>query len=76
VVSWIATGKERELLDENAFAAQYAPTGPSIFARGYDRELMAVRFDLEKLEAIGTRSSSEIPYPARHWWFDRLRVFE
>jgi len=50
----LATGKERELLDENAFAARYAPTGHIVFARGIDRELMAVKFDLEKLETVGT----------------------
>lgn len=62
----LATGKERELLDENAFAARYAPTGHIVFARGYDRELMAVKFDLEKLETIGTpQRVLEIPLSGR-----------
>jgi dipeptidyl aminopeptidase/acylaminoacyl peptidase len=50
----LTTGKEHELLDENAFAARYTPTGHIVFVHGDDRELMAVRFDLGKLETVGT----------------------
>jgi hypothetical protein len=62
----LTTGKEHELLDENAFAARYTPTGHIVFARGVDRELRAVRFDLEKLETIGTpQRVLEVPLAGR-----------
>jgi eukaryotic-like serine/threonine-protein kinase len=48
------SGEEHALLDENAYAPRFVPTGHLIFARGFDRRLMAVRFDAQKLEAMGT----------------------
>jgi hypothetical protein len=50
----LATGEQRQLFDENAFAPRYLPSGHIMFGRGYDRELMAVRFDLAKLEIVGS----------------------
>jgi serine/threonine-protein kinase len=54
---WVAdleTGHEHPLLEENAFAARYVPTGHIVFGRWRgDRELMAARFDLEKLRIVG-----------------------
>jgi hypothetical protein len=50
----LATGEERQLFDENAFAPRYVPSGQIVFARGPNRELMAVRFDLSKLEIDGS----------------------
>jgi len=50
----LATGEERQLFDENAFAPRYVPTGHIVFGRGPARELMAVRFDLSKLEIAGS----------------------
>ena len=48
-----ATGEQRELLDENGFAARYVPTGHIVFARGAERALMAARFDLKTLTISG-----------------------
>jgi hypothetical protein len=53
----LETGKERQLFDENAFAPRYVPTGHIVFGRGPTRELMAVRFDLSKLEIVGSAQS-------------------
>ena len=50
----LETGEERQLFDENAFAPRYVPTGHIVFGRGPTRELMAVRFDLSKLEIVGS----------------------
>jgi eukaryotic-like serine/threonine-protein kinase len=50
----LETGEERKLFDENAFAPRYVPTGHIVFGRGPNRELMAVRFDLSKLEIVGS----------------------
>lgn len=50
----LETGEERELFDENAFAPRYLPTGHIVFGRGPTRELMAVRFDLSKLQIVGS----------------------
>jgi hypothetical protein len=50
----LQTGEERQLFDENAFAPRYLPSGHIVFARGMTRELMAVRFDLSKLEIVGS----------------------
>jgi WD40-like Beta Propeller Repeat len=46
-------GKEHLLLDENAFAPSFLPTGHIVFAHGPHRELMAAQFDLNTLEIIG-----------------------
>jgi serine/threonine-protein kinase len=48
------TGEERQLLDTNAFAPRYLPSGHIVFARGATRELMAVRFDLSTLKVVGS----------------------
>jgi hypothetical protein len=62
----LKTGIEHELLDENAFAARYTPTGHIVFAHGADRELMAAQFDLEKLEIVGTpKRVLEVPLAGR-----------
>jgi len=50
----LETGEVRQLFDENAFAPRYLPTGHIVFGRGPTRELMAVHFDLSKLETVGT----------------------
>jgi hypothetical protein len=50
----LETGEERQLFDENAFAPRYLPSGHIVFGRGFNRQLMAVRFDLSKLEIIGS----------------------
>ena len=50
----LETGEVRQLFDENAFAPRYLPTGHIVFGRGPNRELMAVRFDLSKLEIVGS----------------------
>jgi serine/threonine-protein kinase len=50
----LETGEKRQLLDENAFAPRYVPSGHIVFGRGPNRELMAVRFDLSKLEIVGS----------------------
>jgi len=50
----LETGEVRQLFDENAFAPRYLPTGHIVFGRGPTRELMAVRFDLSKLEIVGS----------------------
>jgi hypothetical protein len=50
----LETGEERQLFDENAFAPRYLPTGHIVFGRGPTRELMAVRFDLSKLQIVGS----------------------
>jgi len=50
----LETGDVRQLFDENAYAPRYVPTGHIVFGRGPDRELMAVRFDLSKLEIVGS----------------------
>jgi WD40-like Beta Propeller Repeat len=49
----LADGKERLLLNENAFAPTYLPTGHVVFAHGPRRELAAARFNLNTLEIIG-----------------------
>jgi len=56
----LETGEVRQLFDDNAYAPRYVPTGHIVFGRGPDRELMAVRFDLSKLEIVGT------PQPVLH----------
>jgi hypothetical protein len=48
------SGNVRTLLPQNGFAPRYLPSGHIVFATGFRRELMAVRFDPEKLEVIGT----------------------
>jgi hypothetical protein len=50
----LETGEEHQLFDENAYAPRYLPTGHIVFGRGPTRELMAVRFDLSKLEIVGS----------------------
>ena len=50
----LETGEERILFDENAYAPRYLPSGHIMFGRGPARELMAVRFDLSKLEIVGS----------------------
>ena len=50
----LETGELRQLFDDNAFAPRYLPSGHIVFGRGPNRELMAVRFDLSKLEIIGS----------------------
>jgi len=50
----LETGEVRRLFDENAFAPRYAPTGHIVFGRGTTRELMAVRFDLSRLDIVGS----------------------
>jgi hypothetical protein len=50
----LSTGEERQLFDENAYAPRYLPSGHIVFGRGPTRELMAVRFDLSKLEIVGS----------------------
>ncbi len=50
----LKTGEEKQLLDEPGFAPRYVPTGHIVFARGFDRQLMAARFDLNKLEIVGS----------------------
>jgi hypothetical protein len=47
-------GKEHLLLEENAYAPAYSPTGHIVFAHGPHRELMAVPLDLDRLEVIGS----------------------
>jgi hypothetical protein len=47
-------GREQLLLEENAYAPSYSTTGHIIFAHGPHRELMAVPFDLDKLEVTGS----------------------
>jgi len=57
---WMAdlkTGEERPLLEENAFAPRYVPTGHIVFARGIRRELAAMQFDLEKMKVAGSPQS-------------------
>jgi hypothetical protein len=49
----LETGEERSLFDDNGFSPRYLPTGHILFARGPKRELMAVRFNLAKLEVFG-----------------------
>jgi hypothetical protein len=54
---WVASlekGEERLLFDENAFNPRYLPGGYIIFGQGYERRLMAVKFDLAKLEIVGS----------------------
>jgi hypothetical protein len=53
----LETGEQRQLFEENAFAPRYLPSGHIVFGRGYNRELMAVRFDLAKLEIVGAAQS-------------------
>lgn len=48
------TGEEHPLFDENAYAPRYLPSGHIVFGHGPARELMAVRFDLSKLEIVGS----------------------
>ena len=50
----LETGEVRQLFDENAYAPRYVSTGHIMFGRGPTRELMAVRFDLSKLEIVGS----------------------
>jgi len=50
----LETGEERQLFDENAYAPRYLTSGHLVFGRGPTRELMAVRFDLSKLEIVGS----------------------
>jgi serine/threonine-protein kinase len=50
----LETGEERQLFAENAYAPRYLPGGHLVFGRGPTRELMAVRFDLSKLEIVGS----------------------
>jgi hypothetical protein len=53
---WIVileTGEKRQLFEENAYAPRYVPSGHIVFGRGPNRELMAVRFDLSRLEVVG-----------------------
>ena len=50
----LETGEVRQVFDENAFAPRYVPTGHIVFGRGPTRELMAVRFNLSKLEIVGS----------------------
>ena len=50
----LETGEERQLFDENAYAPRYLSSGHIVFGRGPSRELMAVRFDLSKLEIDGS----------------------
>jgi len=50
----LETGEARQLFDENAFAPRYVSTDHLVFARGATRQLMAVRFDLSKLETVGS----------------------
>ncbi len=44
--------KEQKTLIDDAFFARYAPTGHLVFAR--DKRLLAVPFDLKKMEPVGT----------------------
>ncbi|MDA2934797.1 protein kinase [Acidobacteria bacterium AH-259-D05] len=48
----LETKERRILLDEQAYNARYAPTGHIIYARG--GTLMAVPFDVQQLEVVGT----------------------
>jgi hypothetical protein len=53
---WIVhleTGEMRQLFDENGYAPRYVPSGHIVFGRGPNRELMAARFDLARLEVAG-----------------------
>ena len=50
----LKTGEQRQILEGNAYAPRYVPTGHVVFGRGLTRELMAVRFDLSKLETVGS----------------------
>ena len=50
----VKTGEKRQLFDENAYAPRYVTSGYIVFGRGPDRELMAGRFDLVKLEVVGS----------------------
>jgi hypothetical protein len=47
----------RQLSDENAFAPRYLPSGHIVFGHGANRELMAARFDLTKLQIVGSPKS-------------------
>jgi Tol biopolymer transport system component len=49
----LETQEERQLLNQNAFAARYLPSGHIVFATGSTRKLMAVAFDPMKLAVLG-----------------------
>ena len=54
---WIftaSTGERHPLFDANAYAPRYVSSGHIVFGSGPNRELMAVRFDLSKLEIPGS----------------------
>jgi len=50
----LGTGEKRQLFDGNAYAPRYLPSGHLVFGHGPNRELMAVRFDLSKLQVVGS----------------------
>lgn len=50
----LQTGEMRQLFAENGFAPRYVSSGHLVFARGPNRELMAVRFDLSALAVVGS----------------------
>jgi serine/threonine-protein kinase len=49
----LETGEKRLLFDGNAYAPRYLRSGHIVYGHGPNRELMAVRFDLSKLEIVG-----------------------
>jgi hypothetical protein len=50
----LKTGEVRTLLPQNGFSPRYLPTGHIVFATGFRRDLMAVRFDPQTLEITGS----------------------